>query len=293
MAEDKTLASNGSEWVQDTNDDAFETDVLERSFRVPVVVDFWAPWCGPCRILGPTLEKLAREGQGKFVLAKVDVDRSPRLAQAFGVRGIPAVMGFRDGKLAGEFTGALPESSVRQFIESLAPSAAQVSFERAEEVRSQDVKASEALYQEALSLDANHPGARVGLAEILAARGETVEANSLIEKLGDGGALSDRVEHLAAALRIQERKPRASEKELRKKLEGASEPGPVLFELGKLLASESRYSEALEALLEAARTSPELARGEAKELMVEIFHIIGVRSELADEYRTKLSRLIH
>ncbi len=280
-------------FIIEVTDEGFETDVVARSHEVPVLVDFWAAWCGPCRVLGPTLERLANEAQGKFVLAKMDVDRNPRYAQAFGVRGIPTVIAFRNGKLASEFTGALPEEAVREFVRKLVPSEADELFERAVTLGAEDPERAEALYREALSHAPGHPGASVGLAEILLARGETAEAAALASTVAAPGPLGERAAQLLSEVKLHERRPATGEAELRRKIAESSDSGPLLLDLGKLLAAEKRFGGALEALLQAAQSSRALAEGEAKELMVDIFHLIGVRSPLADEYRTKLTRLLY
>jgi putative thioredoxin len=146
---------------------SFYSDVLERSHEVPVVVDFWADWCGPCHRLGPVLEKLAAEANGDWILAKVDVDANPQLASAAHVQGIPAVRAFVDGKQVAEFTGAIPEPNVREWIERLGPSPAKSAVESArraeDETRFADALAG---YRQALELEPNNEDARMGLARM-------------------------------------------------------------------------------------------------------------------------------
>jgi putative thioredoxin len=158
--------------VNDVTDATFSTAVIERSMTVPVVVDLWAEWCGPCKTLGPILEKVIGESGGAVELAKVDVDANPQISQAFNVQSIPAVFALHEGKIVDSFVGALPEAAVRQFIEKLAPGAS---------LSDQLVGAGdEASLRSALELDASNAGAAVALADLLRQSDRLDEAEGLL-----------------------------------------------------------------------------------------------------------------
>jgi putative thioredoxin len=157
--------------VFDVDQEEFEQRVLERSKEVPVVVDFWADWCAPCKQLTPVLERAAEARTGKVELAKVDVEKNPQLQAAFGIQGIPSVKAFRDGRVASEFTGALPPAEVERFFDALVPSQAD------ELARSGD----EHDLRRALELDPKHTTARRELGKLLLQRGERDEATELLQ----------------------------------------------------------------------------------------------------------------
>jgi putative thioredoxin len=168
--------------VTDVTDATFATAVIERSHSVPVVVDLWAAWCGPCKTLTPILEKVVAEMGGAVELAKVDVDANPQVARAFAVQSIPAVFALKDGQVADSFVGALPEKAVREFITKLAPAGSPID---------QLVAAGdEASLRHALEADPEHPGAALALAALLIDQGRLEEAGGLVDTLANGPATS-------------------------------------------------------------------------------------------------------
>jgi putative thioredoxin len=159
----------------DVTDDTFQTDVLARSATVPIVVDLWAPWCGPCTTLGPMLERAVAATEGAVELAKVNVDDNPRIAQSFGVQSIPAVFAIVDGKVADQFIGALPEQQVIDFVAKLLPAMS--------EADALVAAGDEASLRQALELEAGHQGATEALARILIDRGEAADALALLARV--------------------------------------------------------------------------------------------------------------
>lgn len=278
--------------VFDTTEQTFERDVLQRSFEVPVVVDFWAPWCGPCRTLGPILERLAEEMGGQFVLAKVNVDHCPQLAAAFQARSIPMVIGIRSGKVVAQFVGALPESAVREFLTRLLPSEAERLVARAGEALSSGrTEEAESLFRQALEKDPRCDGALLGLARIHAERGNSAEALALLDRIPPGSDVEQEAAHLAALLRVREGGP-ASVDSLRQRLDADPDDLDARFELAKALASQGRYEDALSHYLEIVRRDRSYRDDAARKAMVDIFEVLGPGNPTAEHYRDELARLL-
>jgi putative thioredoxin len=177
----------------DVSEATFEKEVLQKSFEAPVVVDFWAAWCGPCRALSPVLEKLAAEANGDWVLAKIDVDANQMLAATFGVQGIPAVKAFKDGRQVAEFVGALPEDHVRQWLKQLGPSPADSAFEHgAAREEDGDLQGAARQYRRALAEDPSHERAKSALARVeLALRSGDLDEEELRARVAREPADSD------------------------------------------------------------------------------------------------------
>jgi putative thioredoxin len=246
--------------VFDVGESDFMQRVIERSRELPVVVDFWADWCGPCKVLGPALEKAANARAGKVELAKVDVDRNQMLAQSFGIRGIPAVKAFREGRVSAEFTGAIPPREVERFFDGLVPS-------EADQLAATDDEQS---LRRALELDPRHSGAAVALARLLLRRGELDEALELVEPLHSDFAA------IGLTARIQLMK------------EGREPAGA--FEAW----DEGDYETALERLQEAlAAAGDQSQRDLLRQVMVAIFTELGPQSELASRHRRRLASALN
>jgi putative thioredoxin len=247
----------------------FEAKVIERSRELPVVVDFWAEWCGPCRALGPAIEAEVAKREGKVELAKVDVDANPIIAQAFGIRGIPDVRAFRDGKIVSQFTGAIPPAQISAFLDSLLPSEADLLTKAGDE---ESLRA-------ALAADPRHSDAALGLARILLARGETDEARSLLEQ----NAASDfAARGLLARIELEERDSGRPD-----------DDGAAQAQTAIAAWTEGDVSQALELFQEiiASEQDPE-RRDLVRRIMVAIFTELG-DDPLAAEHRRRLAAVLN
>jgi putative thioredoxin len=277
-----------SQWVVDVGDADFETAVLERSKSTPVVVDFWAPWCGPCRTLGPLLERLADEHRGAFILAKVNVDDAPAVAQAFGIQSIPAVKGFRDGVLVGEFVGAQPETTVRKLLELVLPTEAD---RLAAGAAGQPPEVAEPMLRRALELEPRHGRALLELARLLAKRDETTEAIRLLDLISPPSPLVADAERLAAELRTRGNGA-GDQAALEARVAAAPDDLQARLDLGRALAASGRYEDALAALLAVVQRDRSFADEAARKAMIDLFAILGSDHPLTDRFRSELAKAL-
>jgi putative thioredoxin len=236
----------------------FEREVIERSKDLPVIVDFWAPWCGPCKALTPILEKLAAEYAGRVKLVKVNSDENPEISAALGVRSIPNVFAFRDGKAVSQFLGALPEGQVRAFIEKLLPPPQLALAERAIEEKRLD-EADRLLGEIKPDIDWD-------------ARADTLrQALAFARSAGSG----------------------TDEGDLRSRLSTNPADHETRLRLAGILAAGHRYRDALDELLEIVRRDKEWQDGEARKQMLAIFNLAEGERELVSEYRRKLASALY
>jgi len=278
----------------DSATDTFDRDVLQASKKVPVLVDFWAPWCAPCRVLKPILEKLAAEYQGRFLLARVNSDEQPKLSAQYGVRSIPSVKAFVDGKLADEFTGALPEGGVRAFIDRLIPTPGEKLRRTARALVTQgEFDEAERHLRSAFALEPLNQALRLDLAELLLAKNGHAEAEALIAAIPERER-DERADKLYSALvlwRRSQQLPALAELEARLAVD--PDDLPARLALGERLIADRRYEPALQALLEVVRRDRGALRTSARKLMVEVFSLAEDKPELVSAYRRQLAGALY
>lgn len=282
-----------TKYVIEVTEQTFAREVLERSKTTPVVVDFWAEWCGPCRVLGPILEKLATEFNGGFILAKVDVDQNQRLASHFRVQSIPAVKAFYNGKLAGEFTGALPEPQVRKFIQDLIPSTADLIVQEAYQAELDgQLELAVTHYQKALAEQPDHYRAMVGLGRTLFQQGEADAAMTLLERIPAGLSERSVADVLIATVQFQQEAAGQNEAELRAKIEANLADVASRYALASLLATQQNYEAALTEFLEVVRRDRAYQDDGGRKAMLALFTAIGEQEPLTQAYRRKLANVL-
>jgi putative thioredoxin len=280
-----TPATAETPWVISTRVETFDTDVIQRSRETLIVLDFWAPWCAPCRALGPILEELARECAGRFVLVKANTDELPQIAAGFQVQGIPAVYALSDGEVLDAFSGALPKAHVRAWLEKALGVRELVVAQRAE--KSSPVEA-ESQYRRLLDAQPQHRAAKIGLARTLLAQGRVAECRTVIEELQERGFLEPDAEKIKVTLELGE-KSGHDLAERRAALQ--ADPGnlELQLQLAEALVGARQYEDALRTCLALVEQDRQGVGEQARCLMIDIFRVLPDDSDLTATYRRKLS----
>jgi putative thioredoxin len=283
-----------SRYITEVREDNFASQVLEHSKRVPVMVDFWAAWCAPCQMLMPILAKLAEEYQGKFLLAKVNTDEQSNLARQYGIRSLPTVMLFKDGKPADQFLGAQPESVIRKVLDrhilresDRLRADAQAAYERGQISRALSV------LRKAAEIEPDNAEVQTDLASILLEQGDHVQAEAILDALPREVRDEPRVNGLRGLLdfaRIAAEAPDAAALEAEVSTSPANAEARLQLAARRVLSGE--FEGALEQLLEVLHTDP-AARDRARGYMVSIFNLLGGKGDVVSRYRTAMFNALH
>jgi putative thioredoxin len=273
--------------VKDISQQEFGQEVLQRSNEVPVVVDFWATWCGPCKTLGPALESLAAEYDGAFELVKVDVDQNQALAQQFGIQSIPTVVAFKDGQPVSQFMGAIADQQIRTFLDALMPTELDLLVDTARDLAFDgDEEAASAVFSQVLEQVPDHMEAGTGLASLLIARGDTQSALIILGKL----PRTTEVEKLEAAARVTAAQG-VDLSDLEKRLAADPSDDPTRIELGQALAAKGEYEAGLDHLLTVVSAKGQHLEA-ARQSMVDVFGVLGSDHPLTVSYRRALANAL-
>jgi putative thioredoxin len=278
----------------DTTLERFKADVIDASMQTPVVLDFWAPWCGPCKTLGPMLEKLEQQYGGRFRLVKVDTDAQPDLAQHFRIRSIPTVFGFVGGQPVDQFQGALPESQLREFIDRLLPNPGDIEVEQAMQAfeRGDTAAATEHL-RKALAGDPGNDGARLMYAQILLQEDDPGAAQAQLAQVSAEARNDPQVQELLE--RVQRRLAEGQQPPPVELVTRVAEDGNDLqarLELARHYMEQKAWAPALEQLLEIVRRDRGFGDDVGRKTMIEIFGLASAQPELVSEWRRRLSSVL-
>jgi putative thioredoxin len=265
----------------------FQFEVLAHSSQRPVVVDFWAEWCVPCRTLDPILEKLADEATGAFRLAKLDVDANPKIAEDYGVRGLPSVKVFRNGQVVAEFSGLRSEAQMREFLKGLAPSSSDLAVGRANSLLSDlNWSEGETLFRKALKANPDHPGALLGLARSLLAQGQAEAALPILREFPVSNEYAAAEQLLPLAQAMADLDLGALDRS------GDDEALFAVYTHALRLASGGQILAAMDGLLEVLKADKKFQGGEARRIFLGLLQVLGEENSLTREYRNELARLL-
>jgi putative thioredoxin len=275
---------SNSENIIDVSESDFEYNVLIYSQTVPVLVDFWAEWCVPCRTLGPILERLAKEAAGSFRLAKINVDENPNLARRYNVSSIPMVKAFRDGQVVSEFVGALPEPRIREFLRALAPSPMDLLLEKGLSLLElKEWNQAEKTFREYLQTFPSHSGAALGLIKSLLLQGRATEALNLIKGFPEGKDYN-RAENLKPLALVLTR--------LQAGDDYSENPLEAAYMNALRLVLRGNHAAAMDGMLDILRQDKQYRQGEVRQVMVGIFELLGNENPLTRQYRNELAMVL-
>ncbi|MEO5342133.1 MAG: co-chaperone YbbN [Gammaproteobacteria bacterium SHHR-1] len=273
----------------------FQQTVLEASFQRPVVVDFWADWCQPCRSLMPVLASLAEQYRGKFILAKLNTEENPNIASALGIRSLPTVRLFIKGQAVDEFMGALPEPQVRAFLDKHIPNEVDLLIAQAEQLALQgDGEQAAGLLGRAAELDPVNPRVKIGQARILAAMGQIDQAREILAGLDDNARSEPAAAALIAQIDMrQQLQDSPAPLELHKRLAADASDSEARYLLAMHALQQEDYEQALELLLELMRRDRAYRDDAARKGMLQVFDLLGGSGELVSRYRNRMFTLLH
>ncbi len=281
--------------IFDVTPGQFEQQVIARSAQRPVVVDFWAEWCAPCRALTPILESTVGSYEGRALLAKLNIEQDPQTAQRYGVQGIPAVKVFRDGRVIGEFMGALPEAEVARILAAVLPSRADELVAQGDGLlQDHSVEEAEARYQDSLEQDPQHSGALLRLGTLAVEKGEGERASEFLSRIEEDAPEHEAALALLARIEFGETcRQKGGLAACEERAAGSPDDLDARYDLACCLAAESQYEGALDEFLKVVTADRAFRDQAAKNAMVRIFSLVGPRSELADTYRKKLAGVLY